>query len=246
MPWLFYDCALASNSISIKVAFTRSFKSDMTQSAEHPKIVLASTSPYRKQQLEAWGLPFATAEPKVNESQLKSELKGTTPQEICQALAKAKAQSLAKQDPDLFVIGADQMAVTAEGEILEKPGDGERAVHQLMKLSGHTHSLYTALAVVYERQEFEHVEKVDITFRDLVEEEACAYVACDDPWDCTGAYKLEKRGICLVRQITGKDPSSIQGLPLMALSEAFLELTGHLPFVYRHKLLQIGGRPSST
>lgn len=213
----------------------------MTQRAEHPKVVLASTSPYRKQQLEAWGIAFTTAKPQVDENQLKSELNKKKPQEICQHLALAKAKSLAQQNPDLLVIGSDQMAVTAEGEVLDKPGNGEKAVHQLMKLSGHTHSLYTALAVVHEEQEFVHLEKVNITFRDLVEDEIRAYVACDDPWDCTGAYKLEKMGICLVRQITGNDPSSIQGLPMMALSEAFLELTGHLPFVYHHKIAQIGG-----
>jgi len=216
----------------------------MTQSIEVPKIVLASTSPYRRQQLEAWGIPFVTTEPKVNEDLLKSELKGS-PQEICKSLALAKARSLSKQDPDLLIIGSDQMAVTDKGEVLEKPGNEEKAVHQLMKLSGHTHSLYTALAVIYEAQEFVHLEKMDVTFRDLVEDEIRAYVACDDPWDCTGAYKLEKMGVCLIRKITGTDPSSIQGLPMMALSEAFLELTGHLPFAYCHKLLQISGNSNA-
>lgn len=210
----------------------------MTHSAEYPQIVLASTSPYRKKQLQSWGLPFTTAKPEINEQELKQRLQGS-PEEICKQLARAKAKSIEAKNPDLLVIGSDQVAVTASGEILDKPGNSENAVHQLMKMSGHTHSLYTALAVIYEDQEFVHVEKVDISFRDLVEDEVRAYVACDDPWDCAGSYKLEQLGICLVREISGKDPSSIQGLPMMALSEAFLELTGHLPFVYRQKPPQI-------
>ena len=210
----------------------------MTQSAEHPPIILASASPYRRKQLETWGLPFTVIQPESDEARLKRELKGP-PREICQKLAQAKAHSIAAKNPGALVIGSDQIAVTHQGEILNKPGTSENAVHQLMKLSGHTHSLLTGLAVIYQGQGILQVERVDITFRDLVEDEVRAYVAEDDPWDCAGAYKLERFGICLVKEIKGRDPSSIQGLPMIALTEAIRELLGHMPFELKPTPLQL-------
>lgn len=211
------------------------FAVSMTQSAESPRIILASTSPYRKKQLESWGLPFAAVKPTCNEEDLKTSFHGS-PQELCRHLAEAKAQSIAQLHPEALVIGSDQIAVAPSGVVLDKPGSNAKAAAQLRQLSGHTHSLITGLAVIYLGQTFRAHEVIEVTLRDLTVEEIAAYVAQDDPWDCAGAYKLEQLGICLVKEIKGRDPSSIQGLPMMALSEAFLELLGALPFQLKHRL----------
>jgi MAF protein len=150
-------------------------------------------------------------------------------------LAEAKARSVAHDHPHAFVIGSDQVAVAPSGAVLDKPGSTEKASAQLRQLSGHTHSLITGLAVIYLGQTFRAHEVIEVTLRDLTLEEIDAYVAQDDPWDCAGAYKLEQLGICLVNEIKGRDPSSIQGLPMMALSEAFLELLGVLPFQLKQR-----------
>lgn len=201
----------------------------MTQRADHPSILLASSSPYRRQQLETWGIPFTSVSPDIDETLLKKKLPSLGPEDLCRHLAKAKAESLVDKFPHSLIIGSDQVACF-EGNILDKPGSPNRARQQLLRLSGNTHSLITGLHVIYQQKAYATSEEIQVTLKKLHEDEVEDYLQWDQPWDCAGAYKFEKRGICLVDRVQGRDPSSILGLPLIGLTEAIENLLGQKPF----------------
>lgn len=200
----------------------------MTRRVDPPLLILASTSAYRKRQLENWEIPFTAMAPEIDEEALKSQLSSLSPQNLCMALAKAKAKSLADTRPNAIVIGSDQIALF-EGQILSKPGTPERAKIQLSLLEGKTHALLTALHIIFNQQEISWAEEMQITLKKLSAEEIDSYLSWDKPWDCAGSYKFEKMGICLIESLKGRDPSSIIGLPLMGLSECIEKLTGKKP-----------------
>lgn len=201
----------------------------MTRRADPPLLILASSSAYRKRQLESWGIPFTAVAPEVDEEALKSQLFSLSPQNLCLALARAKAKSLADAQPSAIVVGSDQIALF-EGQILSKPGTPEKAKAQLGLLKGKTHSLLTALHLVFNQKEVSLVEEVQVTLKDLTSQEIDFYLSWDRPWDCAGAYKFEKMGVSLIESVKGRDLSSIIGLPLMGLSECIEKLTGEKPF----------------
>ncbi|MCB0362390.1 MAG: septum formation protein Maf [Bdellovibrionales bacterium] len=201
----------------------------MTQRAVGPELILASTSRYRKKQLESWRIPFKSFPPKIDESKVKIDLSHLDPSSLCLELAKLKAQSIAQDHPHSLIIGSDQMALL-DGQVLDKPGSADKAKRQLTLLSGKSHSLLTSLFVCYQDRSITFLEEVKVVFKNLSNQDIEDYLSWDQAWDCAGSYKYEHLGICLIQSVEGRDPSSILGLPLMALSEAIEKLTGLKPF----------------
>lgn len=180
-----------------------------------PALVLASTSPYRRELLARLGLPFDAVAPEVDEAPLMGA--ALTPAEIASQLALAKARAVAALRPDDFVLGGDQLVALGD-EVLGKPGSPAAAITQLKRLRGTSHRLITALALVgpgfLEQATDVHVMHV----RDLRDDEIERYVAADDPSDCAGSYKVEQLGIALFERIEGEDHTAIVGLPLVGLA----------------------------
>lgn len=179
-------------------------------------LILASSSPARRAQLQQWRLDFATVPSGIDETPLLGE----TPRELTERLALAKARFVARQFPEALVIGADQVA-DLDGEVLGKPGSAEAARAQLQRMRGRELCFYSALALVCEQSGFaaSHVAVSVAHYRsDLGEEEIARYVADDDPIDCAGASRIEARGTALLEWLKADDPSAIIGLPLIALA----------------------------
>lgn len=182
-----------------------------------PRILLASTSRYRRALLERLGLAFGIDAPEIDETPGKGEPPGT----LALRLAEAKARAAAARWPGALVIGSDQVA-ELDGRILGKPGSNERAREQLLAASGHEVLFHTAVALVDARREPLRAElAVDLTrvrFRKLGETEVDRYLAREDVLDCAGSFKAEGLGITLFESIRNKDPSALIGLPLIALA----------------------------
>jgi septum formation protein len=179
------------------------------------QLVLASTSLYRRQLLERLALPFECAAPEVDETPLPRE----RPQDTALRLSLAKAQAIAARYPQALVIGADQVAVRA-GERLDKPGDHARARAQLLALSGAAADFYTAVSVLDAQSGEARSQLVScrVQFRELDERTVDNYLRLEQPYDCAGSAKAEGLGIALIRRIETEDPTSLIGLPLMALT----------------------------
>ena len=186
------------------------------------KIVLASQSPYRKLQLENFGLKFTAVTPKIDEEALK-KIGPKDLKELTVFLAKAKAESLLTDYPDAMIIGSDQLA-SLNSERLDKPGHRDQAKIQLRKMQGKTHQLITSMALAHKGRTLIYTDVTEITLRQLSDSAIEAYLDQDKPFDCAGSYKIEKAGIALVANITSHDPSAIQGLPLMSLAQAFEQM----------------------
>jgi len=190
------------------------------------ELILASGSPYRRAQLERLGPPFRSVEPGVDEAPLKAA--GLSPRRLAEQLAEAKARAVAEREAEAAVIGADQL-VAFQGLVLGKPGTPERAVDQLLQLSGREHQLITAFVVIAPGRIERGMEVARIRLRDLTAEEARRYVEADRSWDCAGAYKWEARGVALFERIVCEDHSAIVGLPLIALTTALRRLGFPIP-----------------
>jgi septum formation protein len=180
-----------------------------------PDLILASTSPYRRALLERLGVPFRCVSPLVDEAEWK--LAGLAPRALATSLARAKALSVAEKEPDATIVGSDQV-VAIDGSVYGKPGSRERAVEQLVALSGRSHELITAAAVWHGGKLMEHTDVTVLHMRPLARAEAERYVAADLPLDCAGAYKLESRGIALFERMESCDHTAVTGLPLIALT----------------------------
>ena len=185
------------------------------------QIVLASTSPFRRELMERLGIPFETAEPLFEEIMEPGE----EPGDLVKRLALGKAMSLAPTYPDALIIGADQVFV-AGGEIVGKPGSVERAREQLRMMSGGTHTFHTGLAVVDTASGVTHTVAVPftVTLRDLTDGEIDEYIRRDDPLSCAGSFKIEGLGIALMERLEGDDFTSLIGLPLIALVSILREM----------------------
>lgn len=189
-------------------------------------IILASTSPYRRALLGRLGLPFDCVAPPIDEEALKDP--ALAPRALAEALAAAKADSVAATHPDAIVIGSDQL-VSCDGRILGKPGDADRAVGQLLALSGRSHLLITAMAVRAGGRLHRHTDLTTLAMRRLGRPEIERYVEADRPFDCAGGYKLEARGIVLFESIESADHTAITGLPLIGLTTILRDLGVTLP-----------------
>lgn len=176
------------------------------------KLILGSTSPYRRELLTRLHIPFETASPDVDETPGASE----TPPQLARRLALAKAHAVAARAPDAVVIGSDQVA-DLEGQPLGKPGTHARAVAQLQQMRGKTVVFQTAVAVVCLATGFEEVDlaPVKVRFRDLSDAEIETYLQVETPYDCAGSAKSEGLGIALLESIENDDPTALVGLPLI-------------------------------
>ncbi len=179
----------------------------------NPRLILASTSPYRRELLQRLRLPFDTVAPEVDESPLPGEL----PAALCERLSLAKARAVAGLHPDALVIGSDQVAA-CDGEPVGKPHTHERAVAQLLRMSGRAITFHTGLALVRSRDGFEQVVRapVKVVFRTLSRDEIETYLRLERPYDCAGSAKCETLGIGLLDAIRSDDPTALVGLPLIA------------------------------
>jgi septum formation protein len=178
-----------------------------------PRIVLASTSRYRRELIERLGLAIECVSPPFDEEAAKGSLSHLTAGELVVALARGKAASLSALDPDAIVIGADQVA-EIDGEILGKPGTPERAVEQLSRLAGREHGLLTGVAVSCGSRIETALDVHRLRMRALDPESIEVYVRRDAPLDCAGSYRVESLGIALFETLRGDDFTAIIGLPL--------------------------------
>ena len=184
--------------------------------AQIQRLVLASTSRYRRELLARLALPFECADPAVDESPLANE----TPADTALRLALQKARSVAPRFPDALIIGADQVA-SCDGTRLGKPGAHELAVRQLESLSGKTARFDTAICVLDARGGEARCRVVPclVSFRRLTRAQIEDYLRREQPYDCAGSAKSEGLGIALIAHMQTEDPTSLIGLPLIALSE---------------------------
>ncbi|MDX1733913.1 MAG: nucleoside triphosphate pyrophosphatase [Halioglobus sp.] len=189
-------------------------------------IILASTSPYRENLLQRLRLPFRCEAPGVEEATLDGE----TPAQMAQRLARAKAASISARHPTALVIGSDQVAAL-DGDVLGKPGTRETAQQQLRRCSGKSVVFFTGLAVMRAAQPFQrlHLATTTAVFRDLDGQEIDRYLEADQPYDCAGSFKVESLGITLFSELRGSDPTSLEGLPLIALGAALRDAGIDLP-----------------
>lgn len=196
-------------------------KTPLSQPATNPgPLILASSSPYRRQLLDRLGLDYRVISPAVDESGLPAE----PAEQRVTRLAAAKAQAVAVDHPDAVVIGSDQLASHGE-RILGKPGNVEAACRQLRAFSRQQVIFHTSVCV--RSRDFEQQLNVPTTvcFRDLSDTEIRAYVTAERPLDCAGAFKAEGLGITLFQWIRSDDPTALIGLPLIATCR-LLRLTG--------------------
>ena len=180
------------------------------------KLILASTSPYRRELLGRLGLPFDIANPRVDETPLPGE----APESLALRLAEAKARAVAADHPDALIIGSDQVA-TVDGEIYGKPGSHDNAVAQLRTLSGRTVNFFTALCVLDARSGEADVRGVPtlVGFRELTDDEIENYLRREPAYNCAGSAKSEGLGVALLSSMRGDDPTALVGLPLIALCD---------------------------
>jgi septum formation protein len=176
------------------------------------KLILGSTSIYRRELLGRLRIPFSVESPHVDEVALPGE----TPADLAQRLALGKAQAVAERFPQAVVIGSDQVA-DLDGSALGKPGEHARAVLQLRQMSGKVVIFQTAIAVVCVASGFcqQALAPVKVKFRDLSDAEIENYLQAEQPYDCAGSAKSEGLGIVLLERIDNDDPTALVGLPLI-------------------------------
>ena len=183
----------------------------------HP-LILASSSPYRRELLSRLKIPFVSISPDIDETPASGE----TPRALALRLAQTKAQVIAAQYPGTLVIGADQVA-SLHGSPLGKPGNHASAQRQLRALSGQSVIFHSAMAVVRDQ----HIQTVEVpttcVFRSLSDVAIDRYLRIDTPYDTAGSAKAESLGIALMQSMESSDPTSIIGLPLIALTRLLTE-----------------------
>jgi septum formation protein len=206
-----------SNVKKTPSAFTKKTKDcplSFRQSMHSPRLVLASTSSYRKSLLQRLGLAFDAAAPGVDETPLPGE----DARQTSERLSVAKAWAVAADHPDALIIGSDQVALL-NGEQLGKPLAHDRAVRQLRAMRGRCVVFYTALTLLNARtgRTQTKVAENQVCFRDYTDEEIESYLRREQPYDCAGSAKSEGMGIVLISRIGGDDPNALVGLPLIEL-----------------------------
>lgn len=183
------------------------------------RVILASQSPRRRELLTLAGIAHEVRPADVDESVLPGE----RPAPHCERLARKKAGTLARQEPDAIIVAADTIVVI-DGEILGKPRDAEDARAILRRLSGRVHAVFTAVAVARGARLESAVEEVEVEFRPLDDDEIARYVVTGEPLDKAGAYGIQGYGATIVRRIHG-DYFAVMGLSLVTLV-ALLERLG--------------------
>lgn len=182
-------------------------------------LILASSSPYRRELLQRLRLPFECASPDIDESPLPGE----SAEQLVRRLAEAKARALAARFPEHLIIGSDQAAVQGQA-ILGKPHTLERAMEQLKASSGSSVSFLTGLALLDSASGRCQVGCIPfrVHFRELDEARIRRYLEAEQPFDCAGSFKAEGLGVSLFRATEGEDGTSLVGLPLIRLVDMLL------------------------
>ncbi len=182
-------------------------------------LVLGSSSRYRKQLLDKLGIPFTQDSPDIDETPQPDESAAV----LVERLAVDKAKALVDKHPNSLIIGSDQVA-TFSGRIIGKPHTKDNAKSQLMQFSGQSVTFLTGLCL-YNSQTGEHqslVEPFNVHFKALTEYQIERYIELEQPLDCAGSFKSEGLGITMFSQLEGRDPNSLIGLPLIALTEMLI------------------------
>lgn len=190
------------------------------------KLILASMSRYRQEQLQSLGYTFEVVPAHIDETRQPGE----SARELTLRLARKKAETVATSNPLCTVIGSDQVG-ECQGEILTKPGDRASALKRLMQYPNSTIRFQTAVAVRSPQDKIlEDVVSTTIKFREFTLSEAEAYLDLDKPYDCAGAIKSEQHGLLLFEWVKSDDPSALIGLPLIRTS-SFLREVGINPLI---------------
>jgi len=190
------------------------------------RLILASTSTYRRLLLDRLGLPYSVESPETEESPLPGE----APNALAARLARAKADAVAIRHPHAWVIGSDQVA-EHEGEPLGKPGDHATAVAQLRAASGRKLRFHTAacLRCVAADIALLHCDVTEVMFRSFDDDTIERYLLAERPYDCAGSFKSEGLGIALFESIRSDDPTALIGLPLIATARMLREAGFRVP-----------------
>jgi len=189
-------------------------------------VVLASTSPYRRELLARLQIPFETAAPEADESALPGEAPAST----ALRLAEAKARAVAGRYPDALIIGSDQVAAHGN-ERFGKPVRRENAIAQLRLMRGKEVVFHTGLCLLDSASNRVQLSCIDthVGFRDLSDAEIASYLDREDALNCAGSAKSEGLGISLLSYLRGDDPNALVGLPLIALCGMLRAEGLHLP-----------------
>lgn len=187
-----------------------------------PALLLASSSPFRRQLLDKLGLDFIHQSPDIDETRLAGE----SPVALVMRLAREKAAALADSHPDTLIIGSDQVAVIGD-QVLGKPGTREKAIEQLSAASGQRVTFLTGLCLLNTATGRTQVacDPFHVQFRTLRPAQIERYVDAEQPLNCAGSFKSEGLGIVLFKALEGRDPNTLVGLPLILLTE-FLAAEG--------------------
>ena len=176
---------------------------------ESPRLILASQSPRRAELLQRIGLAFEIAPADIDERYLDHE----TPEAHAERLAREKAETISRREPDALVVGSDTIVVV-DGDVLGKPRDEAGAVGMLMRLAGREHEVFTGVAVTQGERIESALERVRVRFRPLDRSECEAYVATGEPMDKAGAYGIQGYGSSIVEAVDG-DYFAVMGLPVV-------------------------------
>lgn len=180
------------------------------------RLILGSTSPYRRELMQRLAIPFETAAPDIDETRFDGE----SARDMVLRLSLQKAQAVAAQYPDALIIGSDQCAVLHK-QVIGKPGSHDNAVQQLQNSSGQSVAFLTGLCLYDSRDGSYQLDVVlfAVDFRELTDAEIDAYLRKDQPYNCAGSFRSESLGITLFKRMHGDDPSALMGLPLIRLSQ---------------------------
>lgn len=189
------------------------------------KLILASSSPFRRQLLSRLMIPFDVVSPDIDETPVQSE----SAPDLVRRLSIEKAKTVAERYERALVIGSDQVAVH-DGEIIGKPHNHEQAVRQLENASGKSIVLYTGLAVVNTQSESIHSDVIpyQVKFKKLSSAQIKRYLEKEKPYGCSGSLRADGLGVALLEKFSGDDPSALIGLPLVRLV-SMLEAEGMPP-----------------
>jgi septum formation protein len=180
------------------------------------KILLASSSIYRRQLLQKLGLAFEWASPDIDESPLQGE----SPTQLTHRLAESKAHHFTQAYPDHLIIGSDQIA-TLDGAILGKPHNHSNAIKQLTSFRQKEVTFVTSVCLFNSATNHTQTstETYKVKFRNLTDNQIENYLNREKPYDCAGSFKSEGLGICLFEHAEGRDPNTLIGLPLITLTQ---------------------------
>ncbi len=191
------------------------------QNPSAPTIVLASSSPYRRGLLDRILNEFEVVSPDLDERNLDN----LEPPALARRLARQKAEAVSVNARDALIIGADQLAAL-DGHVLGKPGNHQKAIEQLLVVSGKAVTFLTAVCILdpQSRTRYEHIDKTIVRFRQFDRRLAEAYLRHDQPYDCAGSFKLEGAGFVLFESVATDDPSALIGLPMIWVADRLRQL----------------------